>query len=245
MTYTDPTGFCPEPTGTVCFSIVATIANFLSGLFGGSDEPPPDWCADGGPNGCWGEPTTQVNKFVSDTVSLPNGPSLQETGVPPYLDKLLSDQAFLRTLRLARNKTTQIIRAASKDTPSPFDAPVERVMQEMGSIIFKDEAWWRSTKYEHSFPHRVVASGAQTVGDLTRDGGIGEFYGATYKITNEDAVAIYAHFPNNVYFDIESIRETILINEFRRPFFLGRSRRIFVIHGKSGPYDVTDRIIEY
>ncbi|MDJ0938965.1 MAG: FG-GAP-like repeat-containing protein [Woeseiaceae bacterium] len=73
MTYVDPTGHCGEAiSGYVCASIVATVFNFISSWFGGSDKPPPpNWEELSGPI-ARGEVAVQVMQFGNDSPELPN-----------------------------------------------------------------------------------------------------------------------------------------------------------------------------
>lgn len=86
MTFRDPSGFCISGIGVDTAACVAAgfvletvlggfagnvISKIFDGLFG-SNKPKPNWCAIGGPGGCWGSGSTGAAIFQLDDQELPS-----------------------------------------------------------------------------------------------------------------------------------------------------------------------------
>ena len=62
MRYTDPSGFCLDAGSCIGRFLIASGLNFLSGLFGGDDKKPPNFCKDN-VDGCGGPAPNQMAKM--------------------------------------------------------------------------------------------------------------------------------------------------------------------------------------
>ncbi len=87
LKYTDPSGFCGDCGIVVTFSFIQSLAYFD---LGGSTPPPPDWCKEGKPAGCYGAASA-----LDDGIVVTDAHSLPMQSEDPWHSGMVADGAQL------------------------------------------------------------------------------------------------------------------------------------------------------